>query len=153
MLTEDGTEDLPVSPGGSRLFSSCSNITYHKYGDGNSRGYIEASDCVNGTWVRGLGQEEYSGLVRKYEQQRRNKGNMVKRRSADEISLIPWEEDITILPYVSITGNRWKEKRITNIKYSRQKYWKTKRAVSTLCQWSVWTFTTGQTEKISIQIT
>ena len=106
MLTEDGTEDLPVSPGGSRLFSSCSNITYHKYGDGNSRGYIEASDCVNGTWVRGLGQEEYSGLVRKYEQQRRNKGNMVKRRSADEISLIPWEEDITILPYVSITAYR-----------------------------------------------
>ena len=106
MLTEDGTEDLPVSPGGSRLFSSCSNITYHKYEDGGSRGYIEASDCVNGTWVRGLGQEEYSGLVRKYEQQRRNKGNMVKRRSADEISLIPWEEDITILPYVSITGSR-----------------------------------------------
>ena len=104
MLTEDGTEDLPISPGGSRLLSSCSNITYHKYEDGDSRGYIEASDCVNGTWVRGLGEEEYSGLVRKYEQQRRNKNNMVKRRSADEISLIPWEEDITILPYVSITA-------------------------------------------------
>ena len=104
MLTEDGPEDLPSSPGGSRLFSSCSNITYHKYEDGG-RGYIEASDCVNGTWVRGLGQEEYSGLVSKYEQQRRNKVNMVKRRSVDDISLIPWEEDITILPYVSITAS------------------------------------------------
>ena len=77
MLTEDGVEDLPSS-GGSKLFSSCSNITYHKYEDGTSKGYIEASDCVNGTWVSGLGREEYSGLVSKYEEQRRSKANMVK---------------------------------------------------------------------------
>ena len=104
METEDGNEVLPGSASGARLMASCSNITYQKYEDGSSRGYIQASDCVNGTWVRGLGQEEYSDLVRKYEEQRRNKANMVKRRSSDDISLIPWEEDITILPYVSRSG-------------------------------------------------
>ena len=51
--------------------------------------------------MRGLGREEYSGLVTKYEEQRRNKDNMVKRRSSDQISLIPWEKDITILVDVS----------------------------------------------------
>ena len=101
METENGNEVLPVSANGARLMASCSNITYQRYGEGASRGYIMASDCVNGTWVRGLGREAYSSLASKYEEQRKNKANMVKRRSSDEISLIPWEEDITILPYVS----------------------------------------------------
>ena len=150
MVTEDGTEDLPSSS--SSLFSSCSNITYHKYEDGTSRGFIEASDCVNGTWVSGLGgREKYSDLVSKYEDKRRNKANMVKRRSTADISLIPWEEDITILPYVSniaLGANKEKHLKLQIWKYFRQKYWKTKRAASTLCQWSVWTFTTGQSENI-----
>ena len=35
-----------------KLLASCSNITYQQYNDNSNTGFIEATDCVNGTWFQ-----------------------------------------------------------------------------------------------------
>ena len=80
-----------------KLLASCSNITYYK--DNGNRGYIEATDCVNGTWFQSgeMSRVDYETLLVNYERYRSDRSRMVARSSADPDSLVPWEEDITII--------------------------------------------------------
>ena len=82
-----------------QLLASCSNITYQKYNENGNTGYIEATDCVNGTWFQNgeMAQVDYETLLVNYERYRSDRSRMVVSSSADQVSLIPWEEDITIL--------------------------------------------------------
>ena len=82
-----------------QLLASCSNITYHKYNENGNTGYIEATDCVNGTWFQNgeMARVDYETLLVNFERYRSDRTRMVVSSSADQISLIPWEEDITIL--------------------------------------------------------
>ena len=86
-----------------QLLASCSNITYHKYNENGNTGYIEATDCVNGTWFQNgeMARVDYETLLVNYERYRTDRSRMVVSSSADQVSLIPWEEDITILNDVS----------------------------------------------------
>ena len=87
-----------------QLLASCSNITYHKYNENGNTGYIEATDCVNGTWFQNgeMARVDYETLLVNYERYRSDRSRMVVSSSADQVSLIPWEEDITILNDVSL---------------------------------------------------
>ena len=87
-----------------QLLASCSNITYHKYNENGNTGYIEATDCVNGTWFQNgeMARVDYETLLVNYERYRTDRSRMVVGSSADPVSLIPWEEDITILNDVGL---------------------------------------------------
>ena len=84
------------------MLASCSNITYQKYSENGNLGYIEATDCVNGTWFQNgeMSIVDYETLLVNYERYRSDRGRMVSRSSSDTDSLIPWEEDIVLLNHV-----------------------------------------------------
>lgn len=107
--TARGMDVLPNSPRGyQQLLASCSNITYHKYNENGNTGYIEATDCVNGTWFQNgeMARVDYETLLVNYERYRSDRSRMVVSSSADQVSLIPWEEDITILNDTRIMINQ-----------------------------------------------
>lgn len=91
-----------------KLLASCSNITYHNYSGESNLGYIEAHDCVNGTWFGAgeMGRVDYETLLVNYEQYRGQRDRMVAQSSADTTSIIPWEVDITIFDDVKILKNQ-----------------------------------------------
>ena len=83
---------------------------------------------------------------------------MVAQSSSDPASLIPWEEDITILNNVTRTYffhaysySRFLPSAFASyldinacIVFTRLRYWRIRRAASTPCQWNAWIFTTGE---------
>ena len=54
---------------------------------------------MNGTWFQNgeMARVDYETLLVNYERYRTDRSRMVVSSSADPVSLIPWEEDITIL--------------------------------------------------------
>ena len=79
------------------ILASCSNITYNSYDDDSKKGFIEAHDCVNGTWFSKnvLSRTDYETLLVEYERYRSDRSRLVVDSSGE--NLIPLETDITIL--------------------------------------------------------
>lgn len=95
------------------LMMSCSDVKID-----NETGSIEASDCVNGTWLEDLspltdnredfpyGAVDYNLLTKHYFAERSNQDRWVKRERDDDGNLIAWEEDITIYNFTKLLKNQ-----------------------------------------------
>jgi len=88
------------------ILASCSNITYNSYDDDSKKGFIEAHDCVNGTWFSKnvLSRTDYETLLVEYERYRSDRSRLVVDSSGE--NLIPLETDITILNDTKIMKNQ-----------------------------------------------
>jgi len=101
----NGTELLPSASVDNsnwrKLVASCSKISIDE-----EMGSIEATDCLNGTWIEDLGTINYNTLTKKYGEYRSDPRRWVKRKVADTDNLIPWEQDMVIYNYTRILKNQ-----------------------------------------------
>merc|ERR550532_1424139 len=84
-----------------KMMAACSDIRINK--EMNS---IEASDCVNGTWLEDLGVTDYNTITKKYLQHRSDRNRWVRTSREEESNMIPWEEDIIIYNFTRILKNQ-----------------------------------------------
>jgi len=66
---------------------------------------IYGKDCTNGTWLDDMGLTNYSSLTEEYMVQRNNRSRFIKWNREEWQSLIPLQEDITILNRTKILKN------------------------------------------------